>query len=251
MSSVHINYYGGLGNNILMYLMGQYIAEKYNLLFDNKIQNINDHGSSNFYDCFDVLYFSGSETHSETLKVTDDNIIDFLKNEKINSNIILDGFFQSPEILKDLKIVSHYKKYIRPKEASGFDLFVHIRLGDIKFKYSLPYEYYDEQIQKIKYQTGIIATDTPYDDVVSKLSKKYNIPVLNATPANTMQIGTYCKNLVLSAGTFSYLTALYSKESTVYYIDNPTMKRYFNIDSWGPDIFLSFKTKKNCKLYGE
>ena len=73
MNSVKINYHGRLGNHILMYLIAQYISEKHNLHFDEKIYD------DYFYNFFDVNVISGSQIYKEKITITDENILDFLK----------------------------------------------------------------------------------------------------------------------------------------------------------------------------
>jgi hypothetical protein len=245
MSSVKVNYYGRTGNHILMYLMAQYIAEKHNLSFDVR-----------FYDyegmkhCFDITVYSGTNKYDNEIEITDDNVIDFLKCNALNSNVALKGFFQSPEILGNSHIKESYKKYIRPKQIdTASDLFVHVRLGDILNRHSLPYEYYRDSIRKVNFNSGIIASDSPQHEIVQKLKSEFGLNILLASPTDTIYYGSQCKNLVLSAGTFSFLSGFYSTNSNVFYIDNPTMLEYFGIPSWGPDIFSIFKGQNNFYSY--
>ena len=58
MSSVKINYCGRTGNHILMYLMGQYIAERYGLAFDATFFDY-----ENVKSLFDVSVYSGTNSY--------------------------------------------------------------------------------------------------------------------------------------------------------------------------------------------
>lgn len=246
MSSVKINYYGRTGNHILMYLMAQYIAEKYDLIFDIKF---NDY--ENLKTLFDVSVYSGVNSYEIEHEVNDDNVLNLIENDTINHNVILNGFFQSPLILGNPHIKECYKKYIKPKQMmSGSDLFVHVRLGDIQNRHSLPYEYYRDSIQQVKFSSGVIASDSPHHEMVQRLRSEFGLDLLIASPVDTIYYGSQSKNLVLSAGTFSFLSAFYSNNSKIFYIDNPIMLKYFGVSAWGPDIFSIFKKQDNFYLYG-
>lgn len=246
MSSVNINYYGRLGNHILMYMMGQYLAEKFNLKFDLKIND------PFLYDHFNISLFCGNKNHTNTFEVTDENVTDVLKKNELNFNLLLNGFFQSVDVLGNVDIQNKYKTYINPKETHhACDLYVHVRLGDITNRHSLPLEYYKNTLKRINYSNGIISSDSPNHPIINQLCNEFGLKRLVTTPAQTIQIGSSCKNLLLSAGTFSFLSAFFSVNSNVFYIDNPTMKKYFQIDPWGPDIFSIFKNKYNFFSYGE
>lgn len=245
MSGIRVNYYGRTGNHILMYLMAQYIANKYDLVFDLKFD-----GYEELNELFDVSVYSGKKIHSTEYEVTDENVIQFLDQTEIEQNIALNGFFQSPLILGNSNIKQNYKKYIRPKTIqTDHDLYVHIRLGDILGRHSLPYEYYRESILKVKFSSGIISSDTPDHFIVQKLVEEFNLDILSASPISSIHYGSQCSNMVLSAGTFSFLSAFFSNNSNVFYIDNTTMFQKFGINAWGPDIFSIFNKQINFNSY--
>jgi len=241
MSSVRIQYDGRLGNHVLIYLMAQYIAEKYNLYFDQNLWN------NNFNDHFIVNKFSGNIIYDQFYTVNDDNIMTFLQQKTLCKGVyLINGFFQSPEIFKINNLIESYKKYIIPKTLEcKNDLFVHVRLGDIKNKFSLPYEYYKKSIEKIKFNSGIIASDNVDDEIVIKLSKEYNLKILNESAEYTVRYGSQCKNLVLSAGSFSFITALFSNNSNIYFITNETQKKIYGINNWDLGMFSAFTNIDN------
>lgn len=248
MSSISINYCGRLGNHIIMHLMAQYFAEKNNLMFENKMPD------EDFYNFFDINVSTGEKkNYTDTIIINDNNAEDLLfSDDTSNKNIILEGFFQSPNILGNSIIESKYKQYISPKKIDNrFDLYVHVRLGDILGRYSLPHNYYENIIKNISFNRGVISSDTPNHPIVQELLKKYNLNLFYGKPSETISLGSRCKNIILSAGTFSFLSAYYSNNSNVFYIDNTTMKKYFNINPWGPDIFSIFLGRKNFFNYGD
>jgi len=245
---IHVNYPNGarFGNCVLIYLMSQYIAEKYNLISEPF-----SHQSHDIKDNFIINHFSGTKTYKKTIEVTDDNILDFLKLDNIDANVVLtNSFFQNPEIFKNLDIINKYYSYLSPlkvKETTK-DLFVHVRLGDIKHN-CLPFEYYEKQIKKINFTDGVISSDSPDDTIVKTLVEKFNLKIFNATPEYTVRYASQCKQLVLSAGSFSFLIGLFAKDSEKYYIDNQTMYEIFNKNSWDGGFFSAFLNKKSWNNY--
>ena len=247
MSSIKIHYDGRLSNHLLIYLMGQYLAEKFDLFFNQSVWN------NELIENFIINKFSGSKVFNDFETVNDNNIIEILNRNKIQTGIILNGgFFQNAEIFKYLNLIDHYKKYIVPKKLEiTADLFVHVRLGDIQNIYSLPYEYYKKSIQRIKFNSGVISSDSIDDKIVKTLSQEFNLKIINQSPSYTIRYGSQCKNLVLSSGSFSFLIGLFSNNSNIYFIDNKTQKDIYGINNWDGGMFSAFIDQKNKFLYRE
>ena len=247
MSSIKIQYDGRLGNHLLIYMMGQYLAEKFDLVFDQSVWN------NELIENFIINKFSGSKVFNDFETVNDNNIIEILnKNNFENGMLLSGGFFQNVEIFKYPNLIDHYKKYIVPKKIeTTADLFVHVRLGDIQNRHSLPYEYYKKSIQKIKFNSGVISSDSNDDEIVRTLSQEFNLKIINESPSYTIRYGSQCKNLVLSEGSFSFLIGLFSNNSNIYFIDNKTSKNIYDINKWDGGEFSAFVGQKNMFLYGE
>ena len=69
MSSIKIHYDGRLSNHLLIYLMGQYLAEKFDLFFNQSVWN------NELIENFIINKFSGSKVFNYFETVNDNNII--------------------------------------------------------------------------------------------------------------------------------------------------------------------------------
>lgn len=228
-----------------MYLMGQYIAEKYDL-----VAAITD----DFEDIhlMQLEFFLGKGSYDITREINDENIEELLQNKSIDYSIHLNGYFQSPVILGNPEIQQCYRRYMHPRPSPvDKDLFVHVRLGDITNLNSLPYAYYYNSIKQVQFSSGVIASDSPNSDLVQQLAAEFNLDILEGfSPVGTICYGSQFKNLVLSAGTFSFLTAFYAApDANIWYIDNPTQSSCFNVAPWGPDIFSIFANQQRSHPY--
>lgn len=245
---INLKYNGRLANHLIIYLMSQYIAEKYNLIsqeFPFERYDIRND--------FEVNYFCGTVTHSKKIYVSDDNIIDFLNLSKIDGSVFTEkeSYFQSEKIFSNEDITNRYLHFLKPIKIDNIDhdLFIHVRLGDVTNIHSLPYDYYEKQIEKIKFNRGAISSDSPNHEIVRNLSKKFNLEVFNNTPEYTIRYASQCKNLVLSAGSFSFMIGFFAKNSKKYFIDNKTMLDKFGIKPWDGGFFGAFLKKESWNNY--
>lgn len=142
--SVTVSYKGRLGNNILQYLMGKYLSHKFDLKLKTDLIVLNDD--------FEINNSEGGRCIDEIFEVNDDNILEILSMKKIDKGLCLNGYFQNKNIFQNEEIFYFYRNSIVPKKIENpSDLFVHVRLGDIKDDFNLPYQYYENQISKINY----------------------------------------------------------------------------------------------------
>ncbi len=231
--SVSITYRGRLGNNIVTYLMAQYLAHKNDLVFENSLpENIDSD--------FIVNRISGKKTYDNFVEIVDANVLYYI-NTPIQSNIHVNDYFQWKEIFEQEDVVNKYKTYIIPKPIeTNCDLFVGVRLGDIKNVVSLPFEYYSETIEKIDFKNGVISSDSPNDEIVLRLMEKYNLKLFHGSPSYTIRYASQCKNIVLSSGTFCFLQGFFSNNSKVYFIDDNTMEKEFGVRRWTGGMFNAF-----------
>jgi hypothetical protein len=242
--SLEINYIGRLGNNILQYLMGQYLSHKFNLQFNAELESNDD---------FIIHKTSGSKNYSCKVEVNDSNIFDIINTENIKHGIHLNGYFHDRKIFENKHIINFYKSRIIFKPLNGvYDLFAHVRLGDIDNRHNLPYEYYHEQIEKVPYEKCTISTDSPDHDIVKKLMSNFkNCNILgDCSPSYALRYGANCNNLVLSPGTFSFCIAFFSLcDPDVYCIDNIILKEKFNRKSWDGGVFTAFIGREKFNFY--
>lgn len=241
--SVKLLYRGRLANQLLIYLMGQYFAERNNLRFDENFDSFEMNKN------FIMNKSSGNLTYDSTIEINDINVKDYLEAH-IQKNIYLTGQFQMPVIFQNDYVIQKYKSYIIPKKVEvDHDLFIHVRLGDIQNTHGLPFSYYDQQISRTNFKRGIVSSDSLDHPIVKKLMEKYNLDVLDGSPEFTIRYGSYCKNIVLSYGSFSLLIGLLSNDSNVYFINDEKMKGCFNISPWMGPAFDAFVTKKGWILF--
>jgi hypothetical protein len=242
--SVLVNYAGRLGNNILQYCMGSYLAYKFDLSFDKCLDLNGD---------FEINNKEGGRSLESHIEVNDENLQDILSRNSIDSGIILNGWFQSKHIFENEEILSYYKKCIVPKHIDNTsDLFVHVRLGDIDKEFNLPYEYYYQQMSYANYYDCFISSDSPDHKIVKKLKNNFkNVQIFTGwNPSFVIRYGANCKNLVLSSGTFSFCMLLFNRcDAEVYCIDNDTMRDKFNIRQWHGDMFSAFTGKNKHHFY--
>lgn len=242
--SVKINYLGRLGNNILQYLMGQFLAVKFNLSFDETI-NLNDD--------FDVKKYENGRSFDNVLEINDDNIISYLEKETIDHGIWLNGYFQNKEIFLRQEVIDFYRNTIVPKSINNpSDLFVHVRLGDIQNNFNLPYFYYKNQLSKINYNTCFLSSDSIDNEIVNKIKCNFkNISIFDGwQPSFIIRYAANCDKILLSAGSFSFCMALFRiKDSEVYCIDNEVMVKQLKIKQWDGGMFSAFLGKENFHFY--
>ena len=242
--SVLVHYSGRLGNNILQYCMGSYLAHKFNLFFDKHL-DLNDD--------FEINKKESGRSIGNHIEVNDDNLQELLSKKSIDSGIKLNGWFSSKYIFENEEILFHYRNCIIPKYVDNTsDLFVHVRLGDIDNKFNLPYDYYHQQISSTSYNNCFISSDSPNHEIIKKLKDNFkNVQLFTGfSPSFAIRYGANCKNLVLSAGTFSFCMLLFNRcDAEVYCIDNETMRDKFNIKQWTGDMFSAFAGKDRCHFY--
>ena len=243
--SVLVNYAGRLGNNILQYCMGSYLAHKFDLKLKTDPIGLNDD--------FEIRYNEGGRCLEEMIEANDDNILEILSMDSIDKGIHVNGFFQNKAIFQNEDIISFYKDSLVPKKIDNTsDLFIHVRLGDIKDDFNLPYRYYEDQISKIDYNDCFLTSDSIDHPIVKKLQRRFkNVQLFTGwSPSFTIRYGANCNKLVLSAGTFSFCMALFNKGAPIVYcIDNDAMSQRFNVRQWDGGMFSALAGKPGFNFY--
>lgn len=156
-----------------------------------------------------------------------------LTTEKLSTAKI---FCQSPEFSKylfeyvnqDFVKKSIMDNKFKDRYKNNNDVFLHIRLGDV-ICYNPNFDFYDGIISTLTYDNIFIASDSPNNEICTKLCSKYNAKMYNENETDTILFGSTCKNIILSGGTFSYMIGLFGFYSNIYY---PTNKY-----KWHGDIF--------------
>lgn len=207
---ITIDYKGRLGNNIIQYIVANFLSHKYNLKLDIN-PPIND----------DIEFIKNENGNigEDLIIVNDDNFIDIFNGNIYTSKpkFHLDGFFRKyfldiyeDEIKKNIKI-----KY--DENINKNDLFIHYRIGDIiDDRRMLPLEYYLEAISNMNFENGYISSDTINHKFCDILINDYNFIPLNLNERETINFGKNFKNLILSEGTFSFLIGYFSNTNNVF-----------------------------------
>jgi hypothetical protein len=133
-----------------------------------------------------------------------------------------------PDVLADIKSTNpHHARY-----ETNNDVFIHVRLGDVPF-HNPGFAYYDRVLSGLEFTTGYITSDTINHPICLALIRKYRLQIINphAQIEDILQLGSTCKHIILSAGTFSWLIGLLGFHSQIYYPD-PSQKR-----RWHGNIF--------------
>jgi hypothetical protein len=214
---VSINYQGRFGNNLFQYFTALILSNKFNQKISNVLSNnILKHNLINN----DINY-------NKNLIVDDNNINDILKLDTIDSNLILNGFFQNKDLLKHFNknqnIINNNKELIK-------GTFVHVRLGDIvNDSRSCKIQYYKKALQGLN--GGCISSDSPNNDIIKKLSDEFNLEIFESSPEETIIFGSQFDNKILSLGTFSWWIGFLGNQNNVIC---PIQKEY---REWHGDIF--------------
>lgn len=213
---------GRLCNQIIRNIATSFIAEKHNLkVLYSSHEQIKQLG---------IVLYSGDNTYKETIKLDNKNYFRILNKEDIESNIDPnEAYFQTQEITKYIYSYlnkEEVKERIKVSNKFGArynnnnDIFIHIRLGDVK-RYNPGLKYYDYVIEKIKKMNSIeniyICSDTPTHEIIKQLVLKHNCKVKLLNPVETIMFGSTCKYVILSHGSFSAVIGWLSFYSKVYY----------------------------------
>jgi hypothetical protein len=214
---IHVNYQGRFGNNLFQYFTALILSNKFNQAIINILpNNIFEYNNTNL-----------NIDYKKNLIIDDNNIYDIFQHETLNSNLILNGFFQNKFILKlfneNRDII---KKNIQRKSEEG--VFVHVRLGD-KINTNCGIKYYQKSLKNLK--GGYISSDSINHDIIKQLSDKFELKIFENSPEETIIYGSRFKNKVLSLGTFSWWIGFLGNQNNVMC---PVQKEY---EQWHGDIF--------------
>lgn len=240
---------GRFGNLFFVNMALHFIALKINLKCSYKYFNK--------FAMLGIDFYIGENEYSNNFILNDSNFLDIIKQSTFenstfeNTNIIInnENWFQTREFVHFLNNyfkIPYYRKNIiknnifKKKYHNNNDLFIHIRLGDVKDKLQSIERYYDYTISQIVFENGYISSDSIEDSICRKLIQKYNLIEINKSEIETIMFGSTCNNIILSGGTFSWMIgffAFFSKNIYYPFIENP----------WYGDIFI-FKEWKFIHL---
>lgn len=226
---IHVRWKGRFGNHLFQASCANFLSKKFkqeishdwkfilnqNKNFENKIRN-------------------------KSIIVTNENIEEIFNNNVNEYNIILDDYFQTRFCID--KFIE-FNSYQNSSQEMLDATFVHVRLGDTKNLFSLDYEYYKDAINLARSDNIIISSDSPSDEIVTRLVEEFDAVTFSDTEVNTILMGANCRNRVLSLGTFSWWIGFLGNifwEDGIYTV-SPNMNR---VKKWHGDIFPMFNWKE-------
>ena len=230
---ITINYRGRLGNNLIQYAAGVILAHRTGLCLNTeaKVDYSNKGGyktdssassriKTNFGKVFNLHPVNGL-CYTETVELNDNNYFDHLNKPQPNTGYVLSGFFQHGKLLCDCReqILDMYK-LPEPKESvSSDDAFIACRLGDCltTTRTYCSMEYIEGQLKASRhmYDTAYITSDTITHPPLKRLIEEYDLTIYQDEPMDTILFAAQFNNLILSAGSFSYLMAYFSKAEKI------------------------------------
>lgn len=189
-----------------------------------------------------IFFHKGKNIYNKNILVTENNFIYLLRETLIPSNIIITNevYFQTKEfcqILHRYFNVDKLKNRIiksniySARYKNNDDLFIHVRLGDIKQLMVDNYDKLDKLISKITYREAFISSDSIEDPFCKKLIIKYNLRVYISSDIETIMFANTCNKIIMSGGTFSWMLGFFGFFSEkIFYLKLPK--------TWYGDIFF-------------
>lgn len=225
---IHIKFKGRFGNHLFQMSCANFLSKKFmqpissnwnNILLQNKNDN---------------------KTFQNSIIVNNDNIHSVFNQEENNFNLILDDYFQTRYCINKFIEYNTYKNNSNELKDSTF---VHLRLGDIKNIVSLDYDYYDKAINDLGGKNVILSSDSPDDEIVTKLKNKHKAKMFFGDESETILMGANCKNRILSLGTFSWWIGFLGN---IFWQDSVSTicPKVDRVRKWHGDIFPIFNWRE-------
>lgn len=220
--AISITKYGRLGNNLFQNVVASILAKKFDL-------KVLDYIDKSEHEKLGVNYYSGNLEYFDRIVVCDDNLLEILKKDRLETGLNVNGFFQIKDFVYNYKeeILSNFN--LRYENEENNDLFVHVRVGDVA-RFNLGIEYYSKAINSLNYGKGYISSDEENHPIVTSLIERYNLTFYQASPPETIIFGKNFRNIVLSKGTFSWWIGMLSKAENILYPNGGVI--------WNGDIFV-------------
>lgn len=216
---ITINYQGRYGNNLFQYMTSCLLSKKFhqeiqNPMLTNIIKYSNETSSNNY---------------NGNIEVGDENILKIIKKEKLDSNIILNGFFQFPEIIELFEYNRNY--FTNDIDTKKSQVFLHVRLGDLlQDNYSnrryMSLEYYQNILKNISFDSGFISSDSMNHYIIDNLKSEFNLEEFNNNEENTILFASAFEYKILSLGTFSWWIGFLGCQDNVFFPSSSKYKKW-------------------------
>ena len=218
---------GRYGNILLENIGYSILSKKFNLSVY--------YSNEDRFKCLGLNLYKGGRNISNITNYQDDTLMDLLSINDMNNGIFYNGNFQVKEFVLQYRneILNHFNLEYRNQDNE--DLFVHVRLGDVK-SVNPGINYYRNCLNNIKFKNGYISSDSIDSQLVTTLVNEYKLIKFIDDPIKTIDFAKDFKNIILSKGTFSWWIGLLSRSDNVMY---PKEKEEWpNPPHWHGNIFV-------------
>lgn len=223
---IKINFIGRLGNNMIQYSLGRYIAE--NKGYELNYSEIGNTSTKEMFSLFKETnrHISGKNVTENILTLgynnLDNNIhkydIELLLNHI--GGIELKGFFQKYDLFFNHKdIIKSYFLYdtTNLKTSKDYDVVIHIRLGDYV---SLNHFIHPDKIynlyKNLDFLNALIISDDPNSYLLSKFLQDNTCVVQKNSILQDLHYMATSKNIIISQSTFSWWGSYLGNEKDIY-----------------------------------
>ena len=223
---ITIKYSGGLGNKMFVYGAAHILSKKHKMEISSELPG---------YHCNLNLNIIPRQFLSEIV-VKNKNFIEIAEMETIESNLILDAYFQTSEIVNKYK--SDLKSCFELDQEPIEGTIIHYRMGDLLHLYDrtavTKLSYFEKCIDYLNNKNNIyITTDSPKNEIIRYLIDKYNMNLVDIKRADTIKFASRFTNKILSMGTFSWWIGLLGNQNSNVFCPIPT--EYVD---WMGDIYV-------------
>lgn len=145
------------------------------------------------------------------------NYFSQINNSQLDSDSgIYSKFHNLNELCQDIIKNNKFKE----RYNNNKDIFIHIRLGDVSVL-SFTIEYYENILDNTIFEKGYLSSDSLTHPLCVKLIEKYNLNKIEYDEIDTILFGSTCDQIILSAGSFSFMIGLFGfYSSKIYYNSN-------------------------------
>ena len=223
-------YNGRLGNQIFRNLAVSLIAEKNDL-------NVH-YANAALIESLGIKLFSGSQLHSTSLQLTDDNYFSVYESG-VRANLDANAsYFQTQAIsnllynhLRSAQASILEKNPFQQRYQNNNDVHVHVRLTDVAH-HNPGAQYYLEALASVgPYDTLYLSSDNLKHPIVEQIVAQHPATLLNYDEIKTFQFASTCRHQILSHGSFSAVIGYLSFFSEVHY------PKYSSAKMWYGDMF--------------
>lgn len=169
------------------------------------------------------------EVLNNAILVNLDPNFDYFQTREISQMIY--NFFRENHIKNEIIEKNPYKT----RYNSNNDCFIHVRLGDIiQYGNDIKIDYYLKALKEVgEFDRLYIATDSPDNEIINIILDTYSgrSELVLKDEVETIQLGSICRHVVLSHGTFSAVIGWLAFFSNVYYPE------YIEGKMWHGDVF--------------